>query len=805
MVDVALSTVATVASALSPDSFLFPFSDSGFASLSASSSSRPFALPPPPLLPSSVALSSSSFSSLASSSFSSSLPFSPPLPPSPAFPSPLAPPASSSFPSSSSLSASAALRPPPGFAPLPPPPPPPGFAPLPPSLSPPLSSSSFPSASAVPSFSSSLPPGCVSFLAGLAPPVLSSSSFPLLDFASYQASMLGLSQDYQSLARWYFLSGGSDFRAYLSAFYPHLSSDASRDFSSGSYVFFSALRAVASSVPLPMVSSAAPPLPSVAPASSTRTPAPLPTPVSAPSGVTVSPLSLPPVSQLGGGLYALGSAQLLPQAPPGVSSLSTASTLLSVPPPAVPSSSLPASRPPGVSGFYPLLPLSSSAWPVSSAPGLGSTPLVSVAPSLPAVTLPGTLVFTAASALPPFCSAPLGSVAGISGFASASAGSTFGFVGSAPQPGPDPAYPPLSGPSVPPSAPPLSDFNYGNDDAFAPGFGDPDSSGAAAPDPEAPVLTPLSDSARAEVRRMYQYLVDLFPQSAGSSQAPLPPRALFEEFFAAPPSPHQPVFLSWFELVRSTLSDTDARILSLLASGRPESALLPPRQSQYSVGSASSLGSAAPVNPSLLAMFECPLRPSFHLGVTLREASLLESSSRALSEAQSHAMWLLSGLLGFVRLQGFSPSDSLLFNTLVSSLSRCLAHQASVSASLTAFMGIKRRQFYLSHLPAYFLDVNKSAMLAAPVVCADSLFLESDVTRLLSDTQTSSSLKSQQALVDVASNRSGPRRRRFSPARSPSRRCRRDSGCPSRGSKRVRFDSPAPSSALKPPNKGFQR
>ena len=94
-------------------------------------------------------------------------------------------------------------------------------------------------------------------------------------------------------------------------------------------------------------------------------------------------------------------------------------------------------------------------------------------------------------------------------------------------------------------------------------------------------------------------------------------------------------------------------------------------------------------------------------------------------------------------------------------------------------------------------------------MCADSLFLESDVTRLLSDTQTSSSLRSQQALVDVASTRSGPRRRRFSPARSParsspSRRRRRDSGSPVRSSKRVRFDSPA-LSALKPPSKGFRR
>ena len=157
VVNVAPSAVATVASALSPGSLLFPFSDSGFASLSASSSSRPLSLPPPPLLPSSVSLASSSSSYLASSSFSSSLP----LPLFPAFPAP-----SAFLSAGCSLSASAAIRPPPGFPPLPPPPP--GFAPLTPSVSPPLPSSSFLSASAAPSFSSSLPPVCVSFSAGQA-------------------------------------------------------------------------------------------------------------------------------------------------------------------------------------------------------------------------------------------------------------------------------------------------------------------------------------------------------------------------------------------------------------------------------------------------------------------------------------------------------------------------------------------------------------------------------------------------------------------------------------------------------------
>ena len=59
-----------------------------------------------------------------------------------------------------------------------------------------------------------------------------------------------------------------------------------------------------------------------------------------------------------GGLYTWSSAQVLPQAPIGVSSLSAASPLMSVPHPVVPSSSLPAFQPQGVSGFYPLTLLS---------------------------------------------------------------------------------------------------------------------------------------------------------------------------------------------------------------------------------------------------------------------------------------------------------------------------------------------------------------------------------------------------------------------------------------------------------------
>ena len=207
-------------------------------------------------------------------------------------------------------------------------------------------------------------------------------------------------------------------------------------------------------------------------------------------------------------------------------------------------------------------------------------------------------------------------------------------------------------------------------------------------------------------------------------------------------------------------------------------------------------GRAVPLNPLLLSLFERPLKPSLLLGISIREAAMLEASLRAQSEALSHSMWVLSGLLAFVRLQNFAPDDSALFNPLVTSLSKGLA------ASHMALMTLKRHQFYLSHLPAYFSDVNKLAMLSSPAVCADLLFNESDVTHLLADTQASSSLRSQQAIVEVARG-SGSRSWR-SPSRPSRRRCR-ESGSPARSGKRVRFDSPAPSSARKGSRQGFHR
>ena len=74
---------------------------------------------------------------------------------------------------------------------------------------------------------------------------------------------MGLSSEYQALARWFATSGGGNFPAYLSAHFPHLYSDYRLNFSSGSSRFLAAL----SSAPPPLapVSSASPPVSSIRP------------------------------------------------------------------------------------------------------------------------------------------------------------------------------------------------------------------------------------------------------------------------------------------------------------------------------------------------------------------------------------------------------------------------------------------------------------------------------------------------------------------------------------------------------------
>ena len=567
--------------------------------------------------------------------------------------------------------------------------------------------------------------------------------------------------EYQSLARWFVHSGGVDFPGLVCSSFPHLLPDFTRDSVSGSSLFLAALHSdFSSSFSVPLASASSSSSPSTyLPSSSWAVPPPPP---------------LPPSSHL--------SSHGLPGGSGGAGLFPMAST----------SSSTSPSHPPA-SGFAP--PSSSFAPPPSvSAPAPPSHwPSLSSASSLPSSTGGGPSVVHGLGVGPPLSS-------GVPPYHSYTHDPHASTAAHAP------SCPPATAPAYDPHA---FDRSIPRPDDFD----DPDD---RFPDEDHPPLDPSApsvslDLSRSEYRRIVEYICGLFPLAVGVPPMEPPPRALFESFFAPPPQSHTPLAFNWFARVQQALMDADSHLAAWVATGGSDRAFLPARHSTYAVRGLHATGRAVPVNESLLSHYERPLRPSLQVGLTVRDLVSLEASFCSQSESLSYAMWVLSGLLGFIRIQGFSPSDPALFNQLVTALSKSLAHQAHVAASRTAYACHKRREFYLSPLPAYFGDSTKCSLLSAPSVFVDSLFREEDIVQLLDSTWSSLSLRSQQAMVDMVSRRpsssSRPRRAspHRSPPRSPARRRRQFSGSPSRASKRVRFGSPAPASSLKSPRKSHFR
>ena len=632
------------------------------------------------------------------------------------------------------------------------PPPPPGFPPLP--LTSASSSLAFASSSS--SFTSGFPLSTSTAASSSSSPVASSSSSSHSDFlsrlAEFHVHTLDLSMEYVDLAKWFVSCDiGVSFLDFVSSSFPHLVPDLARDFSSGSSHILAALRTPSLSVSLPSHS----PLRSVPPPSSSAPSVP-PFYARFPSSSLSAPPRFPtphpsPFPNSSAPLTSLASSYLPPRP--------------SAPLPHAHSSSSPSS-----------LPLPSDLYP-----GGGSAFVQGAGLGVPASSSSSFGVPSFPSLVPP----PASTYAGLPVTASA-----------VPAP-----HAPVFDPHAPSSAPPFEDLVFDPDDRQ---FDDE----THFADPSAPSIS--LDSSRSEYRRMVEYVLGLFPLASGvPPSAPLP-RALFESFFAdsTPQSPN--LHFNWFDRVRQSLTDADSVMAAALSSGRSDRVFLPSRHLSYALRGDHAGFKAVPVNESLLAHFECPLRLNLLVGLSVRDTMALESSFRGQSETLSYVLWVLSGLLGFVRLQGFSPSDPALFNQLVTTLSKCLAHQASVTASQISYICAKRREFYLSHLPAYFMDSTKRSLLESLAVFADSLFAEHNISRLLDVTRSTSCLRSQQAMVDVGSrgSSSSSRGRRSSPQRSPgrsspSRRRRRESGSPARSQKRVRFDSPAPASALKSSRKPF--
>ena len=207
-----------------------------------------------------------------------------------------------------------------------------------------------------------------------------------------------------------------------------------------------------------------------------------------------------------------------------------------------------------------LAPSSSAAVPVSfESLGVALPPGGSAAPAVPAsfAVCAAPVVPVLCPLFPPFGASASAATPGAPGWSSVPS------FGAAPL-------------RVPPPAPPgLLPGLFG---AFsvAPDAMPEDNSPDAVPrDPDPAFSAGVSESFSSEFHRMLSFIVDLFPQAAGSPSVAPPSRALFEDFFAPTALPQQPIFLNWFERVRAALVDGDSRMAASIAAGRSNFSFYP--------------------------------------------------------------------------------------------------------------------------------------------------------------------------------------------------------------------------------------
>ena len=290
-----------------------------------------------------------------------------------------------------------------------------------------------------------------------------------------------------------------------------------------------------------------------------------------------------------------------------------------------------------------------------------------------------------------------------------------------------------------------------------------------------------------EYRRMMEFITSMYPQALGDSGQAAKQRSLFETIFSQPPPTTSPTpSFVWFERLLSLFNESDDRLASQVKAGKASTRLLPGRKNIYSVSGNPSSGRSVPLNESLEVLLDRSPSLTRMLGMNIREGMKVESALRNHLEALSHTMWVLSGFVGFLKRDGYNPSDQTLFDAMTFSLSAGLLDQAHISSSLLNFICLKRREFFVGQLPPYFPELQKRALLAAPVTSLGSLFREEDIAAMLEVAQTCNTLRSQQAVLDAAASNAR------SPVRKPALKRK---GSPSRSPKKVKFSRYSSSSS----------
>ena len=252
----------------------------------------------------------------------------------------------------------------------------------------------------------------------------------------------------------------------------------------------------------------------------------------------------------------------------------------------------------------------------------------------------------------------------------------------------------------------------------------------------------VSGSRDSAFARLAELIYEVCPNSRPLLDESRPPHCEFEGWFGQPEaSPARPHF-RLYPRVSEVESEVTAKAGSLARRSKPLSSILMTRFHRHALADLPHFASSLAVNPSFSQLAGAKAVGSKRWGsISFSEMEKLERVFRSQLEMTSKSLWLLPGILAMLKLDGFQPTDPVLFNAASATLSQ----QARSSASGSTFLRAKRRDSFLAHTAIPVPETQRCSLTVSPG-SETLLFDEEMLGVVVSQVQQSSLISSNLAM-----------------------------------------------------------
>lgn len=266
-------------------------------------------------------------------------------------------------------------------------------------------------------------------------------------------------------------------------------------------------------------------------------------------------------------------------------------------------------------------------------------------------------------------------------------------------------------------------------------------------------LDPNLNLSEIQLKQLQDLVIGFFPEAKDPNVVPPKPVAATEGIFAPAPTRGQPRekmtrFQRFSSLKKEVEDEALAKDNVKVKSFRH---LLKPERGSYQVADRDFQESPIPnssiprlTSPRLVTEKMC-------VSVPLEDLRRLENTTHALQDTQSFSMWLLAGLLQYIKSAGFQPPDLPMFERLCSSITGAQVKNNACLNRIQAYCVLNRRRLYLSHAPPSLSEEQKLKLMNSPIF-GKELFDGPTLDSIISEHQGDVSTKANQHLVTAISS-----------------------------------------------------